>query len=726
MKKKKIVLFVFLIIGVLSLFLTYKFKQNNLSKNKPVKEEKLSIMIKESGATEYTKSSSKDIPKGNYTLNTEKSYCKNNGKIEGYDSTTGTVSFAFIGTDRCFLYFDYIMPKLYDTIAKRYSNNDTYVKLYNGADYGDTTNYANNIYYFNGAVENNNVLFGGFCWKIVRTTETGGVKMIYNGKQYNTVEDYTLLSQSEYVNLSNDATYPYSYDETNKTWTSTNTGTNSSTISFTAPSNGDYVINYDLSMYDSLYNMDVEIFKDDVSQGKFTGTKTGQIVFKDLTTSNVIKVVYTRTVSWTSGSRNNVIFSFGRANSIIKSCNNTEADAGIGVSMFNIKDNSLAYVGYMYNKNKIYTASSKTILSKVSLYGKTIAYADAVTYDSTTSKYTLDSTTATTLNVTSSNISSLVGKYTCSSSSTTETCTNVYYIVGYVGSSIYYYSLSNGDVDGTDNGGNYVFGNSFMYANGTYTLSDTITINTDTLSTSSTNLNTHHYTCLTNGNSCTSIYYAYYYDDGTLYYITLTNGKSVDDALNEMLYNEDVNTDDSTIKAYIDTWYKKNLKDKYADKLEDTIFCNDRTITDMGSWDPNGSDRYTLCFKNEDYYCNNTNYSLACDNKNDRFTVSSSNGNGALTYPVGLLTAPEVWLAYKDANYNTYYLKSGDTYLLASPEISFRGYAYNKYVEYDGGINHGNFFSVAGGGYVRPVISLKSVTQISSGDGKYTNPFVVQ
>ena len=37
------------------------------------------------------------------------------------------------------------------------------------------------IYYYRGAVENNNVIFGGFCWKMVRTTETGGIKLIYNG-----------------------------------------------------------------------------------------------------------------------------------------------------------------------------------------------------------------------------------------------------------------------------------------------------------------------------------------------------------------------------------------------------------------------------------------------------------------------------------------------------------------------------------------------------------------
>ena len=40
---------------------------------------------------------------------------------------------------------------------------------------------TNPIYYYRGAVENNNVVFAGFCWQMVRTTDTGGIKMIYNG-----------------------------------------------------------------------------------------------------------------------------------------------------------------------------------------------------------------------------------------------------------------------------------------------------------------------------------------------------------------------------------------------------------------------------------------------------------------------------------------------------------------------------------------------------------------
>ena len=45
----------------------------------------------------------------------------------------------------------------------------------------DTASDTNPIYYYRGAVSNNNVLFANLCWKIVRTTETGGVKLIYNG-----------------------------------------------------------------------------------------------------------------------------------------------------------------------------------------------------------------------------------------------------------------------------------------------------------------------------------------------------------------------------------------------------------------------------------------------------------------------------------------------------------------------------------------------------------------
>lgn len=39
----------------------------------------------------------------------------------------------------------------------------------------------NSIVYFRGNVQNNNVIFADFCWKIVRSVELGGLKIVYNG-----------------------------------------------------------------------------------------------------------------------------------------------------------------------------------------------------------------------------------------------------------------------------------------------------------------------------------------------------------------------------------------------------------------------------------------------------------------------------------------------------------------------------------------------------------------
>jgi hypothetical protein len=43
------------------------------------------------------------------------------------------------------------------------------------------------VYYYRGSVDDNHVLFANKCWLIVRTTETGGVKLLYNGVPTNGV-----------------------------------------------------------------------------------------------------------------------------------------------------------------------------------------------------------------------------------------------------------------------------------------------------------------------------------------------------------------------------------------------------------------------------------------------------------------------------------------------------------------------------------------------------------
>ena len=52
----------------------------------------------------------------------------------------------------------------------------------NGEGVNKFTENGQDVYYFRGKVTNNNVIWANKCWKIVRTTATGGTKMIYNGE----------------------------------------------------------------------------------------------------------------------------------------------------------------------------------------------------------------------------------------------------------------------------------------------------------------------------------------------------------------------------------------------------------------------------------------------------------------------------------------------------------------------------------------------------------------
>ena len=206
MKNKiKIALFVLLIISILGISFIYKEKDN---KSKRKKHNSLAIMIKDDENGEYIKSNSKDIPKGNYILNYEKSYCKNNGKIGNYDSTLGKVSFSFIGTDSCYLYFDYkdnsIVRSGYEAIlldnvkdaktveqAKNTILQKTKPNFSNASSINEglfaTEDDLGTSFYFRGAVDNNWVVFGkdksakDMYWRIIRINGDNSIRMIYTG-----------------------------------------------------------------------------------------------------------------------------------------------------------------------------------------------------------------------------------------------------------------------------------------------------------------------------------------------------------------------------------------------------------------------------------------------------------------------------------------------------------------------------------------------------------------
>ena len=222
MKNKKIYVILIVLILIGSLFLTYNIYQNKnkVIKTKKRKQNNLAIMIKEDGATDYTKSNSKDIPKGDYVLNRDKSYCKNNGKIGDYDSVLGKVSFSFIGTDSCYLYFDYDSePKGYEKILLDNGNGATTVdeaKVYiegkgipdfsatattnegmyaKEDDYTATTGMKS--YYFRGAVNNNWVKFGQESSIICTYNDEQVNGGIYNRSAEQIIGTYKISTQSE-------------------------------------------------------------------------------------------------------------------------------------------------------------------------------------------------------------------------------------------------------------------------------------------------------------------------------------------------------------------------------------------------------------------------------------------------------------------------------------------------------------------------------------------------
>ncbi len=174
------------------------------------------------------------------------------------------------------------------------------------------------------------------------------------------------------------------------------------------------------------------------------------------------------------------------------------------------------------------------------------------------------------------------------------------------------------------------------------------------------------------------------------------------------------NTTDSTIKVVIDTWYQNNMTD-YTDRLEDSVWCNDRSSRVDGSNIIFGAYNRTVVNKSP---------SLLCANDADKFMIDDKNGNGLLTYPVALLTTDEVMLTggVTGIKNNSYYLYVNQPWWLLSP--SYFGTDSHMFLIgslADMGYSIGN--RVCG---VRPSVSLAPSTKITSGDGTMNNPFVVK
>lgn len=273
-----------------------------------------------------------------------------------------------------------------------------------------------------------------------------------------------------------------------------------------------------------------------------------------------------------------------------------------------------------------------------------------------------------------------------------------------------------------------ILGNDVVYEDGKYILQSTYTVDDSFQDNIDEITKTHHYTCMSTSDNCESVRYIFMGRDPQFYYVTLTGGEKVEDVIDYKAFNA-LTTTSSVIKNNLENWYAENLNGM-ASWLEDTIWCNDRSIYSKGGWDKNTSIYDKVMFGATARVSTLYKPSMACVNANDRYTVSSTNGNGVLTYPIGLLTADETALAgfawFEDSE--TTYLNNGHLWWTMSPSLLSANYAYMDVV-YSMLDNVHVGYTTAGAittGGVRPSISLNNSTKIVSGNGTRENPYIVE
>ena len=222
-------------------------------------------------------------------------------------------------------------------------------------------------------------------------------------------------------------------------------------------------------------------------------------------------------------------------------------------------------------------------------------------------------------------------------------------------------------------------------------------------------------------------YVGYQYIDGEQHGYGECNGTSASCTVNgKTVYN-------STIKQAIDKWYAGTTLEDNSLVSQDQIFCNDRSAstsdvaysntdyTTLTSWTSTGATYYYGAYGR---LFSNKKPILTCPTASDKFTVNTSNGNGALTYPVGLITADEVAMAggvYGSSN-SSYYLYTNQSSWPGSPSyFNSGGGAYEFAVSSSGYIGTG---IVTSGRGARPVVSLSSKAKLS-GNGTYNDVYTV-
>ena len=790
MKKKIIYLSVILVlvISVITLSSIYKSKDNKYKKEYNTISKGMAIMIKEEGATDYVQSNSKDIPKGNYVLNEEKTHCENNGKVTNYNSATGKISLNFIGSDRCYLYFDYKKETIKLGNAELVVNSET-------PDFSKvaTTNEGlfkaqddlGTSYYFRGAVDNNWVKYGkdstgkDIYWRIIRINGDGSIRMIYSGTtapsstnavmtgegtQIGTSAFNSSYDKSEYVGYQYIEGQQHGYGKCN--------GTSASCIV-----NGSTVYNSEIKQtIDNWYKtttLETDIAtKSLVSQDQiFCNDRSAST--SDVAYSNTN---YTTLTSWNSTGTQYYYGAYGRlykSKSPILTCPTASDKFTVSTSNGNgaltypvglITADEVAMAGvvyktdnssyYLYTNQHYWLGSPYYSLSRGYAYGFGVNSLAGLEYDSlygdigirpvislsSKAKLTGDGTWnnvfeveqkgyetilinngggVTTVDAAKAYIEGRTTSTTPDFSTVATTNEGMYAkeddYTATTGMKSYYFrgAVNNNWVKfGKDSTGKDIYwriiringdGSIRMIYSGTTTPTESTKVVMTGTGTQITvdNKNTFNF----NSSYDKSEYVGYMYTLG------LQHGNSTD----------------STIKTTIDNWYKTTtLETDSATKslVADQIFCNDRSAssTQTAAWTSTGATYYYGAYGR---LISNKTPILTCPTASDKFTVNTSNGNGALTYPVGLITADEVAMAggNSGSNNSSYYLYTNQYYWSGSPcNFISSGYAIEFNVNSSGSFVNNAFVNTSYS--ARPVVSLSSKAKLS-GSGTYNDVYTV-
>ena len=647
-------------------------------------------------------------------------------------------------------------------MMKQEAEDGIYAREYTGShqDSTDPSKSTKKIYYWyadstsdgdtraHEIIENkNNVIFANFCWQIIRTTDTGGVKLLYNGEPLN---DQCVPDRGNHVIQSDGMIYTLN----DNYWYGT-----------------DFVYDKENDLFTLAGDLE-QVTWNDESWPNLIDKYTCRSTSSDATCQelNVVDSYY----SSTSAKLDRISSTLYRASDYT-----IAAD-----SKYAVNNTSPAYFGYMYND--VYLKTEYTDYHKEELLHtewssvKVFYISDNVSWNPTTKTYSLVNAYRP------SSKSAAYGKYTLLSRSSTDSKPILYYIYDNGSEDPYYIPIENGNleynndvyvygsgIEKTSNGYriisprtftrlnppvdwyelshqylcknptdtvdyicdevwyiqdyssglyiNYVstadmmkFSNNFSYENGVYKLTNPVEI--WNVTTDKYLFNSNHYTCFNSSGECEQIAYIYTSRDGyersIPQYVLLSDGKNITDAVNEMFYNDDVNQIDSIAKRNVELWFKHYLIN-YSDYLEDTVFCYDRrqSNTSTNGWNPNGQLSVPMKFKIDE--------SLYCPNETDRFSIT--NEKAKLKYPVGILN-------YYEANMvNNQIIRSTplsyNYYLFYSPSM-FENWAYRKKLASSGQI-YDDYESISYSSGLRPVISLRSDVDYIDGDGSMEHPYIL-